>query len=84
MKDALIREYVGRMTKNDVNSFAVKNNVFLNDTELNLVYTQIKENWQTIVYGDYNKILNIVKDDINDDSLKKIDQLYHYYKNRYL
>lgn len=82
--DRLVQEYVKRMTKDDVNSFAIKNGINLTDDELDLIYRHIKDNWRTIMYGNPRGILNELKDKLSPDSYQKIEGLYVYFKNRYL
>jgi len=84
MKEKLIQEYVNRMNINDVKDFASKNGIILNDEEINLIYNQIVNNWRTIAFGNPRGILDDLKAKINPESYQKIENLYVFFKNRYL
>lgn len=84
MKERLIREYVNRMTLDDVNSFALQNGIILSSEELNLIYEYAKNDWHTIVFGNPRGILDDLKNKLNPVSYQKIEGLYIYFKNRYL
>jgi len=83
MKEKLINEYVNRMNLNDVNKFATQNGINLNNEELNLIYTYIKNDWRTIVFGNPRKILDDLKNKLSLESYSKIENLYTYFKSRY-
>ena len=40
---------MNRLTKEDVNNFAKKNNILLSEPELNFTYEFIKKNWQPVL-----------------------------------
>lgn len=83
MVEKLISEYVSRMTKNDVNNFAHKNGIILNNYELSLIFNNIKENWHTIVYGNARGILDDVKSKVEPLTYQKIENLYIYFKDKF-
>lgn len=83
MKEKLINEYVNRMNLDDVNKFAITNGINLNNDELNLIYTYIKNDWRTIVFGNPRKILDDLKNKLSLESYSKIENLYTYFKSRY-
>lgn len=83
MVEKLINEYVVRMTKEDVNTFAIQNGIILNEKELNLVFTTIKENWHTLVYGNPRGILDTIKTEVEPITYQKIENLYVYFKNKF-
>ena len=58
MKEDIIKKYIDKITISDINSFANKNNINLNNNELNIIYKYIKNDWKTIIYGNYSYILN--------------------------
>lgn len=82
--DKLIEEYVNRMSLEDINNFARKNGISLNEEELNLIYNHIKNDWRTIVHGNPRGILDNLKSKLSEESYNKIEQFYIQFKNRYL
>ncbi|HIS91215.1 MAG TPA: hypothetical protein IAC20_06150 [Candidatus Faecisoma merdavium] len=83
MKEKLISEYISKITMEDINNFALKNGINLNDKELEIIYNHVKNNWRTIIYGNPREILDDLKENINNISYQKIESLYVYFKNRY-
>lgn len=83
MVEKLINEYIDRMNKIDINSFAIKNGIILNDSELDFIYKTIKENWHTLVYGNPRGILDDVKTKVAPLTYQKIENLYVYFKNKF-
>lgn len=83
MKERLINEYVNRMNLEDVNKFALQNGINLKDDELKLIYTYIKNDWRTIVFGNPRSILDDLKNKLDQTAYSKIENLYTFFKNRY-
>jgi len=84
MTNALIQEYIERLTPNDVNNFAISNGIILKEEELTLVYNHIIKNWRTIIYGNPRPILDDLKKNLDNVAYQKIEALYTHFKNRYL
>lgn len=83
MIEKLIREYVDRMTLQDVESFAIANGVVLNEDEKNLIYNEIKMHWHTIVYGNPRGILDNLKSQLEPLTYQKIENLYVYFRQKF-
>ena len=78
----LIEEYVNRMKKEDVNKFALKQGILLNDTELDTIFTYIKNNYKTILYGNPKELLLETKEKVSDLTYNKIENLYIKFKDK--
>lgn len=83
MKEKLIQKYVDMLSTDDIIKFSRSNNVELSNNEVNIIYKAIKNEWKTIVYGDYHSILNKYKNDFTVDKLNKMEQLIILYKDKY-
>ena len=83
MIEKLIREYVERMTLQDVESFAISHGVVLNDSEKKLIFDEIKTHWHTIVYGNPRGILDNLKMKLEPLTYQKIENLYVYFKQKF-
>ena len=57
----LISEYVNRMQKQDVNNFAIKQGITLDNEELDIIYNYIKNNYKTLIYGNPKVIIEEIK-----------------------
>ena len=81
--EQVIKKYIDKININDINRFANNNNISLNNDELNLIYKYVKNDWKTIIYGNYNSILNDLKSKISIDKYNKIEQLFYKFKSKY-
>ena len=71
------------MTLNDVINFALKNGIDLNNDEANLIFSYIKNDWRTIVFGNPRGILDELKEKLEPHNYSKIETLYLFFKDRY-
>ena len=79
----LIKAYMGRMTIQDVNNFAVSKNIYLSGEELQFVYEFITKNWEQVVKNP--KLLNLdrYQDRFSKENFEKIKKLFLEYSSRY-
>lgn len=79
----LIKNYVSRMTKEDIVKFTEKNGIYLNDSELDFTYRFIKRNYEAL-YANPNVDLSKYKDNFTPENYSKIMALLIEYKSKYL
>lgn len=79
----LIKEHISKLTVSDVKKFAIENNVFLTNDELNNVYDIIKSNWYELIYGDSNSIFENNRSKVSAESYKKAKELFDFFKKKY-
>lgn len=79
----LIKAYMGRMSINDVNNFAISKNIYLNQDELNFVYEFVSKNWEQVIKNP--KLLNLdrYKNRFSEENFNKIKKLFLEYSSRY-
>lgn len=78
----LISEYINRLKKDDVNRFALKQGIVLDNDEIDLVYDYIKNNYKTFIYGNPKDILLEIKDKVKPLTYNKIENLYMKFKDK--
>ena len=83
MNEFLIKNYISKLTLNDINTFAIKNGIELNEEELKIIEKYIRNDWRTIIYGNPRPILNEVKEKLNQIQYQKIENLYVEFKEKY-
>lgn len=83
MHEFLIREFINRLTIEDVDKFARQNGIDLKKSELNLIYNQIKSDWRTILYGNPRPLLDNLRENLDSLTYNKIENLYSYFKEKY-
>lgn len=83
MKDKLIKNYINKLKKEDISVFATNNNITLNDTELSIIYDTIKNDYESLLYGNHDKVFNELKSKVSSDNYDKIINLFFEYKKKY-
>ena len=83
MINKLIENYIRNMNEEDVSRFASDNGITLNSNETSIIYQTIKNDWYTLIYGDQNIIFNKVKPLLSNETYKKAEELFFYFKNKY-
>ena len=78
----IIKKYVNVIKKSDIIEFARKQNVKLNNIELDTIYTAIKTRWEEI-YINGLKVIEEYKNKLSDSTYIKLIELYKEYKNKY-
>lgn len=81
MGEKFIKNYINKLTINDINNFLLKENISINSNDINIIYIYIKNNFDEIL-KDEIKVLNRVKNDVNKDTYDKILYLYDKYKDK--
>ena len=83
MKEKLIKNYINSLSKEDINNFALNNNITLTDKEINYLYKIIQKNWYKIIFGDPTVIFNDLKTYFSETKYNQLYQLYQIYKDKY-
>ncbi len=78
----LIENYINLLTKENVEKFAIKNDIFLSDTELDYIFNLVKTKWKDILKDD-EYYLKEIENNLSYNNFIKIKDLFLYYKNRY-
>ena len=76
----LIEPYINNITKNDINSFALKNNINLNTNELEFIYNFIKTRYKEVLNNPNNFSLTKYKNNFSNENFVKINGLINRYK----
>lgn len=83
MYQILIKEYIKKMTINDINNFALKNNIHLAAGEDKIIYDFIKNNYEKVLGGaNADKVLQEFKTKVCPETYNHAKQLYDIYKNK--
>ena len=79
----IIERYMEKLTKEQVSTFALKNNIFLSEEELDFTYLFVKKNWATVIANPNSLNLDRYKDKFSTENLGKIKKLFKEYSIRY-
>ena len=79
----IIERYINNMSKEDVNNFAIKKNINLNEHELDFTYKFIKKNWDKILSNPNLLNLERYKSNYSLENYKRINELFNEYYSKY-
>lgn len=79
----LIDRYMSRLEKEDVQNFAIKNNVSLNEEELNFTYDFVKKNWRIILSNPNTFQFEKYRNQFTEENFAKINYLIKEYIKKY-
>ncbi len=79
----LIAKYMQNLKKEDIASFAQKNQVYLNSQELDFTYQYVKNNWQEILKNPNTLHLERYKNKFTNENYQKIEKLIPMYIQKY-
>ena len=71
------------LTREEVQNFAIKNNVILSEEELAFTYDFVKKNWEMIFRNPNLLNLNRYKDRFSEENFTKIQKLIQFYYQKY-
>ncbi|MDD4188160.1 MAG: hypothetical protein PHX04_05350 [Bacilli bacterium] len=77
----IIESYIKKLTKEEVNNFALNNNINLTSNELDFTYNFIKNNYQDIIAKPNNFDLSKYQDKFSSDSYLRIEALIKKYSS---
>ena len=79
----LIRNYVSKLTREQVTSFALMHNIVLSNEELEFTYNFIKNNYENILNNYESLNLEQYKHYYTVDNFEKIKILFYEYSNKF-
>ena len=81
MYEMLIKNYINKITINDINNFANSNNISLLPGEDKILYNFINKFWKEAYKGDINKVFSILKNNVSESTYNAAVILYNKYKH---
>ena len=80
---SIIRNYINNLNIDDLNIILNKNNIYLDNHELNTLYNYLKNDWYTFIYEDPTPILNDLKNKLTLNNYNKLYNVYIMAKEKY-
>ena len=77
----IIENYIKNLTKEDVNNFALNNNINLSSNELDFTYNFVKINYQDVLRKNNNFDFSKYQDQFSSDNYYKIEALIKKYSS---
>ena len=79
----IMERYINKLTKDDINNFAIKNNVNFNEHELDFTFNFIKKNYKEVLSNPDLLNLDKYKDNYSNENFIKIKKLFIEYLQKY-
>lgn len=76
----IISSYIQSLTANDIKNYCLKNNINVNEQDINTILYYIKNYWEQVYDGDIS-IFEEIKGKIDKSSYDAMINLYNTYKN---
>ena len=80
----LIKDYIKKLTIDDIKKFAKTKNINISDTDAIILYTYAKNNYEEIINGNDQDIIKELRKKLSPDTFKEVYKLYLEYKVRYI
>ena len=80
MKLDLIKNYIKKLKKEDIINYLNKESIKANDNEINLIYSEIINNYDKIDMINFDEYILKFKNKLNDNLYNKIIEKYNEYK----
>lgn len=77
-----IKDYVSRLSIDDIDTFAQKNNICLDNEEIEFIYNFIKKNYEALLINP-DIDLSRYRIYFKNDNFEKISTLLNEYKKKY-
>ncbi len=79
----LIERYINRMTKEDINNFAISKDIHLSNEELDFTYDFVKKNYQSFLANPQLFNIERYKDHYTKENFSKITKVFSEYFQKY-
>lgn len=80
----LIKEYIKKISIEDIKNFANKKNINITEKEAIILYTYAKNHYQDFLSGKEEQLINELKNNLSPNTFKEAYRLYLEYKIKYL
>lgn len=80
MNRILIYEYINRLRKEDIINYCDRKNIFINDNEIDIIYSYIKNDYKRF-FNDPDDVINEIKDRVSMYAYGELIKLYNKYKH---
>ena len=76
MYEIIIRDYVNKLTENDILTFCQKKEIPINDNEVKILYLYAKNYWKDFYKENPKELILELKEKINQNAFNKLYNLY--------
>ena len=80
---SIIERFISRMTKEDINNFAISKDINLSENELDFTYNFVKKNYKEMLDNPQLFDINRYQNNYTKENFNKIVKVYNEYYNKY-
>ena len=80
----LIKEYIKKMTVDDIKNYAKKKNIEISNSDALILYSYAKNYYEDFLNGNDEYLIKELKSKLNPNTFKEAYKLYLEYKIKYL
>ena len=80
---SIIERFISRMTKEDINNFAISKDINLSENELDFTYNFVKKNYKEMLDNPQLFDINRYQNNYTKENFNKIVKVYNEYFNKY-
>ena len=84
MQEYLIKEYIKKLTIDDIKNFARLKNINITDTDAIILYSYAKKHYEDFLNGNDENLIKKIKEKLSANTFKEAYKLYLEYKIKYL
>lgn len=81
--NSIIERFISRMTKEDINNFAISKDINLSESELDFTYNFVKKNYKEMLDNPQLFDINRYQNNYTKENFNKIVKVYNEYFNKY-
>jgi len=78
----LIKEYVNKLTEEDIKKYAKGYNIDINDDECKTLYLYAKNYWREFYKGEPKELINELKESLRPNTFNVLYKFYKEIKNK--
>jgi len=82
MFEIIIKNYVEKLTEEDIKKHAKKNNIDINDEECKILYLYAKNYWKEFYKGEPKELISELKDKLRPNTFNTLYKIYKDAKSK--
>lgn len=77
-----VSNYVNKLTKEEMINILKKENISINDKDIDFLFSYVKKNWN-FIFDNQDKIFLDLKENLNITTYNQIEPILIFYKEKY-
>lgn len=82
MYELIIKEYINKLTEDDIKKYSKKYHIDINDDECKVLYLYAKNYWKDFLKSEPKELINELKDKLRPNTFNELYKIYKEAKNK--